>query len=92
MVFRFGSFELDPSKGRLFRGQARIALSQPQAALLVQLVSNAGEILSNDALAEAAWQLEPFIAFGKCSGSVCAGTAKSPAATKADGAFGRLLT
>ena len=54
-VLRFGPFELDPSKSRLFRGPARVPLSQPQAAILVQLVSNVGEILSKNTLTEAAW-------------------------------------
>ena len=55
-VFRFGPFELDSIRGRLFRGPARVPLSNPQAAILLQLVSNGGEVISKDALTQAAWQ------------------------------------
>ena len=55
-VFRFGPFELDSARGRLFRGPARIPLSNPQAAILLHLVSNGGDVISKDALTQAAWQ------------------------------------
>jgi DNA-binding response OmpR family regulator len=51
----FGPFELDPASGRLFRGRRRVPLSETQAAILVQLVSNVGEVVSREALIEAAW-------------------------------------
>ena len=55
VVHRFGPFELDRASGRLFRGRRRVALSDTQAAILVQLVSNVGEVVSREALIEAAW-------------------------------------
>ncbi len=55
VVHRFGPFELDPASGRLFRGPRRVPLSDTQAAILVQLVSNVGEVVSREALIEAAW-------------------------------------
>src|SRR4051812_21807202 len=38
-VYRFGPFELDAPRGRLFRGATRVPLSDPQVAILLQLVS-----------------------------------------------------
>ena len=55
VVHRFGPFELDSASGRLFRGRRRVPLSDTQAAILVQLVSNGGEVVSREALIEAAW-------------------------------------
>src|SRR5688572_9445205 len=55
VVHRFGPFELDLASGRLFRGDRRVPLSGPQAAILVKLVSHAGEVVPKDALLEAAW-------------------------------------
>ena len=55
VVHRFGPFELDPASGRLFRGRRRVPLSETQSAILVQLVSNVGEVVSPEALIEAAW-------------------------------------
>ena len=55
VVRRFGPFELDPASGRLFKGPTRLPLSETQAAVLVQLVSRAGEIVPGDALIQAAW-------------------------------------
>ena len=55
VVHRFGPFELEPASGRLFRGRTRVPLSDTQAAILVQLVSNVGEVVARDALIQAAW-------------------------------------
>ena len=55
----FGPFELDPTSGRLFRGQTRVRLSDPQAAILLQLVANAGQVVSKEALVEAGWARSP---------------------------------
>jgi len=38
----FGPFELDPASGRLFQGQTRVRLSDPQAAILLRLVAHRG--------------------------------------------------
>src|SRR2546428_14017634 len=51
----FGPFELDPTNGRLFRGQTRVRLSDPQAAILLRLVAHAGQVVSKEALVEAGW-------------------------------------
>jgi len=55
-VYRFGPFELDAPRGRLFRGATRVPLSHSQFAILLQLVSHVGEVVSKDALADAAWR------------------------------------
>jgi DNA-binding winged helix-turn-helix (wHTH) protein len=55
-VYRFGPFELDAPRGRLFRGAVRVRLSDAQFAILLQLVSHVGEVVSKDALADAAWR------------------------------------
>jgi DNA-binding winged helix-turn-helix (wHTH) protein len=55
VVHCFGPFELDLASGRLFRGDRRVPLSRPQAAILVKLVFHAGEVVSKDALHETAW-------------------------------------
>jgi DNA-binding winged helix-turn-helix (wHTH) protein len=55
VVHRFGPFELDPASGRLFRGQQRVRLSDTQSAILVQLVSNVGDVVAREALIRAAW-------------------------------------
>ena len=54
-LFAFGPFELDPVARQLARGGAVIALPPRQFDLLLLLVSRAGEVLSKDALVEAAW-------------------------------------
>jgi DNA-binding winged helix-turn-helix (wHTH) protein len=55
-VYRFGPFELDAPRGRLFRGATRVQLSDPQVAILLQLISHVGEVVSKHALATAAWR------------------------------------
>ena len=55
-VYRFGPFELDAARARLFRGAARVRLSDPQAAILLQLVSHVGEVVPKHALASTAWR------------------------------------
>src|SRR5438067_11884492 len=54
-AFRFGPFELDAARGRLYRDAAPVALSRPQADILLALVSHAGEVVSRDSLIEIGW-------------------------------------
>ena len=44
------------AEGAYFGGPTRVPLSDPQAAILVQLVSHAGEVVSKHTLATAAWR------------------------------------
>jgi DNA-binding winged helix-turn-helix (wHTH) protein len=55
-VYRFGPFELDAARARLFRGAARVPLSDPQAAILLKLIGHVGEVVPKHALADAAWR------------------------------------
>ena len=55
-VYRFGPFELDVPRARLFRGQTRVPLPDSQFAILLRLVSHVGEVVAKDALADAAWR------------------------------------
>jgi DNA-binding winged helix-turn-helix (wHTH) protein/tetratricopeptide (TPR) repeat protein len=56
LAHRFGPFEFDPASGRLFRGSKRVPLSDPQSAMLLQLIQKAGEVVTKEALAEAGWR------------------------------------
>src|SRR5882762_7531962 len=47
-VYRFGPFEFDPLRGRLFRGATRVPLADSQVAIPLQLVSCPGEVVSKD--------------------------------------------
>ena len=55
----FGPFELDPASGRLFQGQTRVRLSDPQAAILLRLVANAGQVVSKESLVGSGWGSRP---------------------------------
>ena len=55
VVYRFGTFELDPASRRLTRGTGRVRLTESQAAVLLHLASNAPQVVSMDALAKAGW-------------------------------------
>jgi DNA-binding winged helix-turn-helix (wHTH) protein/Flp pilus assembly protein TadD len=54
--YTFDAFELDSRDRRLTRGGESIALPDRHLDVLLQLVSNAGTVLSKDALVEAAWR------------------------------------
>ena len=55
-IYRFGPVELDAPRGRLFRGQTRVPLPESQCSILLQLLTRVGEVVSKDALANAAWR------------------------------------
>src|SRR6185295_18445052 len=55
-VYRFGPFELDAPRGRLFRGATRVRVRESQFAILLRLVSHAGEIVAKDDLVNSAWR------------------------------------
>lgn len=55
MLFSFGPFQLDERSHALRLDGEAIAVSDRHAALLVLLVSNAGRVISKDALAAAGW-------------------------------------
>jgi len=55
VVYRFGPLELDPSTRLLAGADGPVALTARQFDLLHLLVARAGQVLSKDALIEAAW-------------------------------------
>jgi DNA-binding winged helix-turn-helix (wHTH) protein len=54
-IATFGEFTFDPRRKRLTRGDTAVELSEHQLDVLAHLVAHAGEIVSKDALIEAAW-------------------------------------
>ena len=55
VVYRFGTFELDPASRRMTRGTERVRLTESQAAVLLHLASNSPQVVSRTALAKAGW-------------------------------------
>ena len=55
-VFRFGPFDFDISRERLFLGASRVRLSGSQTGILLHLLSHAGDVVAKDALAHAGWR------------------------------------
>jgi two-component system, OmpR family, response regulator len=56
-VFQAGSLRLDPATRQVWRGDAEIALSAREFALLETFMRRAGQVLSQMQLLEAAWDL-----------------------------------
>jgi DNA-binding winged helix-turn-helix (wHTH) protein len=54
-LFAFGPFELDAASRRLLKNGEAVVLPPRQFDLLVLMVARAGQLLSKDALIEAAW-------------------------------------
>src|SRR5688500_18418411 len=54
-ITTFGDFTFDPRRKRLARGNDLVELSEHQLDVLAHLVAHAGQIVSKDALIEAAW-------------------------------------
>jgi DNA-binding winged helix-turn-helix (wHTH) protein len=55
-VYRFGPFELDSAHRRLLRGREPVALPDRHADVLVLLASNAGHIVTKEALMAGVWR------------------------------------
>ncbi len=55
-IYSFGPFQLDPARRRLMRGREPIALPDRHIDILLLLASSADQIVSKDALIEAAWK------------------------------------
>ena len=55
VVYRFGPFELDAASGRLYQSGLPVRLPSPQSAMLVCLVTQAGNMVTREALSEAGW-------------------------------------
>jgi DNA-binding winged helix-turn-helix (wHTH) protein/cytochrome c-type biogenesis protein CcmH/NrfG len=55
-VYTFGGFTLDPTKRVLTRGDTPIPVTEHQLDVLIHLVMHPGEIVTKDALIDAAWR------------------------------------
>src|SRR5258705_13240306 len=55
-VYRFGPFELDSSRRRLVREGEPVSVPARHLDILILLASNAGRVVSKDALIEAGWK------------------------------------
>jgi DNA-binding winged helix-turn-helix (wHTH) protein/Tfp pilus assembly protein PilF len=53
---RFGPFELDSSRRQIVRGGEPLSIPDRHLDILILLISNAGQIVSKDALIEAGWK------------------------------------
>ena len=54
--FSFGDFELDPAAARLTRAGQPVNVPARHLDVLAALLAHAGEVVSKDALVEAAWR------------------------------------
>src|SRR5262245_27348608 len=55
-LFRFGPFQLDSIRRRVFRGDQPVSMSDRHVQILHLLVSNPGQILTRDLLIQSAWR------------------------------------
>ena len=55
-VYRFGPLELDSSRRRLVRDGEPVPVSDRLLDILIVLASNAGQVVSKDALIAAGWK------------------------------------
>ena len=62
-VFRFGSFELSEREGELRKGGVRIKLQEQPFRVLVELVANAGRLVSREHLHQKLWPSDTFVDF-----------------------------
>jgi DNA-binding winged helix-turn-helix (wHTH) protein len=54
-LWNFGPFRLDAARGCLWRGEHLLPLPPKPLAVLAHLVTNAGEVVTKEALLEAVW-------------------------------------
>ena len=62
-VFRFGSFELSEREGELRKSGVRIKLQEQPFRVLVELVANAGRLVSREDLHQKLWPSDTFVDF-----------------------------
>lgn len=62
-VFRFGSFELSEREGELRKNGVRIKLQEQPCRVLVELVANAGRLVSREDLHQKLWPSDTFVDF-----------------------------
>ena len=62
-VFRFGSFELSEREGELRKSGVRIKLQEQPFRVLMELVANAGRLVSREDLHQKLWPSDTFVDF-----------------------------
>jgi DNA-binding winged helix-turn-helix (wHTH) protein len=62
-VFRFGQFELSEREGELRKGGVRIRLQDQPLRVLVELLANAGRMVTRDELQQKLWPADTFVDF-----------------------------
>ena len=62
-AFRFGPFELSEREGELRKGGVRIKLQEQPFRVLLELVANAGKIVTREELQQRLWTVDTFVDF-----------------------------
>ena len=62
-VFRFGPFELSEREGELRKNGVRLKLQEQPFRILVELVANAGKVVSREELQQKLWPADTFVDF-----------------------------
>jgi hypothetical protein len=62
-IFRFGPFELAEREGELRKNGVRIKLQEQPFRVLVELVANAGRVVSREDLQQKLWLADTFVDF-----------------------------
>src|ERR1700726_705460 len=62
-IFRFGQFELLEREGMLRKNGARIKLQEQPFQVLVELLANAGRLVTREELQQKLWPADTFVDF-----------------------------
>lgn len=62
-IFRFGPFELSEREGELRKNGVRIKLQEQPFRVLLELVANAGRVVTREELQQKLWQVDTFVDF-----------------------------
>jgi DNA-binding winged helix-turn-helix (wHTH) protein len=62
-IFRFGQFELSEREGELRRKGVRIRLQEQPFRVLVELLANAGQLVTREELQQKLWLADTFVDF-----------------------------
>ena len=62
-IFRFGPFELSEREGELRKNGVRIKLQEQPFRVLLELVANAGKVVSREELQQKLWPADTFVDF-----------------------------
>ena len=62
-VFRFGPFELSEREGELRKNGAQIRLQDQPLRVLVELLANAGKMVTREDLQQKLWSADTFVDF-----------------------------